>query len=485
MGGEIESMKYKAEMLKKKELAEKEAYEKKKAKEVEDFKAKKQNETIIQKYHKKQLKQYELNILYYDEEMQDKGENSDNCAFFRMNTKGTFYGCHNLDLFKVVCEKIKKNGKVFILLSSGSAAEKIYNYCIDMNQIRECYIYCSWKEKYIPLLNKYSKLKGVYNIFSDLKEKLSSIKEIKSDTIKSSNLIYFEDYSKIYIKLHYEIIRKYKLFKILKSTNYNEKEFLELMEKNFPNFIDVARQLFPDKEEIINFFKNNTDEKESIIKDVFNCKDDIKSYIKNYTAESFYYRYLNKFLRQGDFDAFRKLSSHISKFIYLLYEYRKNNISSYGKTDLYRKMYISLDAVNNYASSIGKVICFPSFTSTSIEDGAFSPTKYNPSDHLVKLIIKQNETKSVVSIGNDSIYKSEKEYLFLPFSFFKIVDVRKKEGTSQSPHIINLIALNSDKPIEEMFSDFMDNKTDNLDPEGLDMLSLSYNKEKIIFNPLY
>ena len=443
---------------------------------------KKQNESLIQK---KQLKQYALNILYYDESLKDKGENSDNCSFFQMNIKGTFYGCHNLDLFKIVCEKIKKSDKTFILLSSGSSAEKIYNYCLDMNQIRECYIYCSWKEKYIPLLNKYSKLKGVYNIFSELKEKLYTIKEIKSDSITSSSLIYFEDYSKIYIKLHYEIIRKYKLFKILKSNNFDENKFLELIEIHFPNFIDVARQLFPDKEEIINFFKNNTNESESTIKEVFNCKDDIESYIRNYTAESFYYRYLNKFLRQGDFDAFRKLSSHISKFIYLLYEYRKENISSYGKGDLFRKMYISLDEVNNYSSSIGKVICFPSFTSTSIEDGSFTPTKYNPSDHLVKLIIKQNEAKSVVSIGNYSIFKSEKEYLFLPFSFFKIVEVRKKKGTSENPHIINLIALNSDKPIEEMFSDFMDNKTDNLDPEGLDLINLDNNNEKMIFNPIY
>jgi hypothetical protein len=410
-GGEIQSIEFQAKYLEEK-IKQEPAYQK--------HLTEKQNESLIQKYQKKQLKQFVLNILYYDESLKDIKENSDNCALFRMNTKGTFYGCHNLDLFKIVCEKIKKSGKIFILLSSGSSAEKIYNYCINMNQIRECYIYCSWKEKYIPLLNKYSKLKGVYNNFNELKEKLLTIKEIESHSITSSNLIYFEDYSKIYIKLHYEIIRKYKLFKELKSTNFDENEILEQIKIHFPNFIDVARQLFPDKKEIINFFKNKIkNENEKTIKEVFNCKDDIKSYIGNYTADSFYHKYLNKFLREGDFDSFRKLSSHISKFIYLLYEYRKENISSHGKTDLFRKMYISLDEVNNYSYSIGRVICFPSFTSTSIEDGCFSPTKYNPSDHLVKLIIRQNESKSVVSISNYSKFKSEKEYLFLPFSFLK------------------------------------------------------------------
>ena len=103
--------------------------------------------------------------------------------------------------------------------------------------------------------------------------------------------------------------------------------------------------------------------------------------------------------------------------LYIYYMNRKENISSHGKTGYFRKIYISLDEVNNYSSSIRKVMCFRSFTSSSIEDGFYSLTK-NPSGHLVKLIIKQNETKYVASIGNYSIFKSEKEYLFLLFSFF-------------------------------------------------------------------
>ena len=47
-----------------------------------------------------------------------------------------------------------------------------------------------------------------------------------------------------------------------------------------------------------------------------------------------------------------------------------------------------------------------------------------------------------------------------------------------------MIALNSDKPIEEMFSEFINNKVDNLDPEDLDLLNLSNNNENIIFNPI-
>ena len=63
------------------------------------------------------IKKYNLNILYYDEHLRNEEENSDNCSFIEMNINGTFYGCHNFELFKIICEKIKNKNKEFILLS--------------------------------------------------------------------------------------------------------------------------------------------------------------------------------------------------------------------------------------------------------------------------------------------------------------------------------------------------------------------------------
>ena len=64
------------------------------------------NQLNSQYYEEKnEMKKYNLNILYYDENLRDKGENSDNCTFFDLNINGTFYGCHYFELFKIVCEK--------------------------------------------------------------------------------------------------------------------------------------------------------------------------------------------------------------------------------------------------------------------------------------------------------------------------------------------------------------------------------------------
>ena len=436
------------------------------------------------------MKKYNLNILYYDENLRDKGENSDNCTFFDLNINGTFYGCHYFELFKIVCEKIVGNKKEFILLCSGSSAKKIFDYCSTIKEIREYYIYCYFKEKYIHLKNIYPKLKGIYNIFDDLKEKLYTIKEIQIKNISSSNLIFFDDYSRLYIKLHFEFIRKYSLYKLLKSKNCNESQFLNFVKCEYPYFLALAKQLFPDKNKTIEFFLKNTNESINILNQVFKCDDNIldyniETYIHNYTKEGFYYKYINKFLREGNFDAFRTLSSHIAKFIFKLYDYREKNLHKQKKSDLYRRMYLNTKDIQIYKQSINQVICYPSFTSTSIKKDGYMPNKYNTYDELVLLIIEQNNTKSAVLISEFSEFPEEEEYLFLPFSFFKIKKVELKKGSKDDPHLIHLLALDSDKPIEEMFSDFITKETDNLNPERLDFLLLKNNRKKIEFNKIY
>jgi len=327
-------------------------------------------------------------------------------------------------------------------------------------------------------MDKYPKLKGVFNNFNQLKKCLLSFPSAKiEDAIKSSNLINFKDYNNIYIKMHFEIIRKYFLYKILKTNN--KQKYLEFAKKKGDYYFKIAEELLSnDEDEVIKYFQENTDENLELIKLFVKCHHNINNYVSNYTIESFYYKYLNKALREGDFDNFRRLSSHISKFIYHLLEFRKQNYQTNNQI-LYRNMYLSLEELNVYENSINKVICYPSFTSTSLYDN-FMP-KNMPNKQLVKLIINQNNSQSVVSISKISENPNEKEYLFLPFSFFKIQNV--KLGNGKIPHIINLLALNSEKPIEEMILDFILNETDNLDPEGLDMLYLTNNENTIVINP--
>ena len=136
-----------------------------------------------------------FNILYYDENLITSSENNEICSFFKINNQGTFYGIHNFDLFKYICEKIKDSNKSFLLISSGSSSEKIFNYISDINvkEFKAYYIYCYEKAKYLPLIKKYRKLKGVYNDYNDFKNQIFLIEGIKNEIKQSSNLIFWND----------------------------------------------------------------------------------------------------------------------------------------------------------------------------------------------------------------------------------------------------------------------------------------------------
>ena len=337
------------------------------------------------------------------------------------------------------------------------------------------------KDEYEPLRKTHPKLKGIYIKFEDLKKNVFSAENLlcKNPPIKSSNLIFFDDYNSTYIKLHIEIIRKFSLYKLIKSYN-NSSMFIETVKKKKNvYYVNLAREiLYYDDEAMIKFFRTKTKEPESILKLIFNSIHNIKNYISNYTVESFYYRYINLFLRTGDFNSFRLISNHISKFIYHLLEYRKT-INQNGTSTLYRSMHITPQECKTYLNSIGRVICYPSFTSTSSKNDAFCPFVFDLNTIPVKLIIQQNNCKSIISIRDLSEHPSEEEYLCLPFTFFKITNVELKVNS----FTIYMTALNSPKPIEEMFLEFMENENDNLDPEGLDMLRLANNDTFLYLNP--
>ena len=86
-------------------------------------------------------------------------------------------------------------------------------------------------------------------------------------------------------------------------------------------------------------------------------------------------------------------------------------------------MCINKNDIKLYEQSVDRVICYPSFTSTSIGKNKFMLSEPDSESNIILLIIEQNNTKSVVSIRDFSAFKGEEEYLFLPFSFFKITKV--------------------------------------------------------------
>jgi hypothetical protein len=117
-----------------------------------------------------------------------------------------------------------------------------------------------------------------------------------------------------------------------------------------------------------------------------------------------------------------------------------------------------------YKISIGELICYPAFTSTSIKDISKYdfPTsiaievnnishndisvvliiKYNIYNTFLQKIFKKSYVTPCINVSKYSINPSEEEYIFPPFSFFRIENVENRSVTSKDPHIIYMTVPN-------------------------------------------
>ena len=357
-----------------------------------------------------------INIIYHDENYKifQESINSD-ARRFKEACNGTFIFSNSMEVFETIIKEIHlknsiKNINKFLLITTGSTFKKVVDF-LNSNKysglISKACIYCMRKEKYLPLMKDYEILGGVFHIPSDV------VNFIKNNCIENnvifdfSKLVTYENYTSKYNELH-KIISKY----------YSK---INLNSFNFA--IDLIR-------DILN--KNNIKAQE-LYKILETFQSDDYEIIKQYT-ENFYY-YVNKWLLNLDNLVYEKFGCLIGGLMFKLNEYGiKNDKGIKENCILYRGMYINyLDALS-FQIHKGKIISFQTFISTSIKEktGIFFSKKERKTleerknncmfSTLIK--INYNWNKDLFPLCFDikelSKYTTEEEYLFHPFSFFKI-----------------------------------------------------------------
>jgi len=149
-------------------------------------------------------------------------------------------------------------------------------------------------------------------------------------------------------------------------------------------------------------------------------------------------------------EKYKQISGYVSTLIYsMAYLYNKSHIYGvFRDVTLYRGIMLKISDLCLYSVSIDKLICFPSFTSTSIRKN----TIVNFPTDMAKKINELDNQYCVIMVINYSyqegnfspvfdisrINPSEAEFLFPPFSFFKIKDVNINKGTPENPSYIYL-----------------------------------------------
>ena len=349
------------------------------------------------------------------------------------------YGVDTFEKFKFILNLFHKTNQNFYLISSGSGTKEFMSsgyYEEYKNRIIDFLIFCFDKTSYLPLLKttKVSMVENVnfQNIIEQIKTKEPQINE--QEYIKHlSSFLLLDEYFDRPIEIHEKIAKFF-------DENYTMPSFDESIKAKILDILNKIAQTKDDFEKakgIIENIKNETD--------IINC----------YTSESIIVYFLNKCLREVD-DKFIELAGLMT---YALYKYYNDNPGIKINEDivLYRKLTLSIKDLYAYDLFEKKIICFPSFTSTSKNIDAFDypeVKKHKNSMYgtnsdkficreksvLIKISYKYKEGYECpcFSIKDISQFENEEEYVFPPFSFFRITNYCMNEGTKNDPVVIEL-----------------------------------------------
>ena len=318
-----------------------------------------------------------------------------------------------MDSFKTIINGIERNinnNNKFLLITTGSTFVKIYNFLKEnnfLNSISNIGIYCMYKSKYEHLMKnpQYPELKG---IFTDSGEVICFIEENSLENNKifqTLKLVTYKDYILKYYELH-QIISSY---------------YMNTENNNSYNYAIGLLTTFLNNE-------NKTDNKELF--EGLKAFETNKGYevIREYTGDRIYKK-LNGWLLSLEREPIEKIAYFIGTLMYKLNDYgMKNKKMNKENLILYRGICINyLDALS-YQIYKGEIICFQTFFSSTkkvkIAEGfAMGNTNYQFSTIIeINHSYKEGLYPICFNISELSNYRDEEEYLFNPYSFFKLKD---------------------------------------------------------------
>ena len=290
--------------------------------------------------------------------------------------------------------------------------------------INKLCIYCFEPDKY-----KQEKNELVTLITQSTQEVVNFIKQLSSKDIKPfplTKLITKDEYLNKYKERHKKISEFY--------GDLTVESYKKNMEK-------IKEQLDNDEKDKLLKMK-----KEEVIKGLltFNIEQDLenldKFIIKEYTRNT-YYGDLNRWLmKTKKMKYYEPVAYFTSRLMYSLnlYANKYNKYCENNKQVLHRGTKLYYSCLLPYERAIGKIILLSAFTSTSEkeyvakkwagrgkEEKVYKTSlRFSVVFHITNLYNKDKKwISNSIDIHDNSKYEKEKEVLFQPFSFYKVIKV--------------------------------------------------------------
>ena len=377
------------------------------------------------------------NIIYYDTNTEKyKKDVYGDSNIFEQITPGAFILCNNIDSLEIIKDEILRHRKsekkvIFNLISNGRGYKNDLKKFLAKNKnFKECLnklcIYCMNPDDYEN--EKKENPNFISLITTDKNKVIDFIKDLSTKDIKPfplTKLITLKDYSKKYNERHKKISQFY--------GDLNK----ETYEKNMEKIKEVIED--DEKKKLLKF------KKENILKGLlkFNLEDDLKALdeliIKEYTRNT-YYGDLNRWLMKGKMKYYEPVAYFTSRLMYSLNKYamENNKFCKENKKVLHRGAKLYYSCLLPYERALGKRILLSAFTSSSENEDIANnwagrgrenevyknSLKFSVVFHITNLYDENdNWISNSIDVQDTTKYKIEKEYLFQPFSFYRVTKV--------------------------------------------------------------
>ena len=393
---------------------------------------------------------FNVNLIYYNRNLRSS-KNMEYYRYFSINIIGSYYAIDDFDILKLLISKIREIPftSSYILLMSEDESEKIIKEFNDLDFIMEFIIFYENKNNFLEIKEKYEKIKLITDDFTKIKEYLKTKNNSKEDLDMDNHLaltplITYYDYKKCLYPIH-KILAYFFHFYRRNFSTYHFHEAIKYIKASF------LEQKF--KDDIIEILKKLTQCSKSEFP---------KACIKYYTGEKLCY-IINKALRNFEKN-YVELGHFIGPFYNGLFQYALDNpkMALNKKTILYRDIIMDRLDLYSYQFCERDIICFTSFTSTTLnKELNFKPTKnakkINNDDieqkSYVKMIISYNPKGKCIpqglDVSNETEHPSEKEILLFPFTFLKIDKIEINTGKENDKHYIYMTIINKGDILEE------------------------------------
>jgi len=380
------------------------------------------------------------NIIYYDSNADKyKGNIHSDSDLFERKTPGAFILCTNLKSLSVIRDEILKYRKsekkvIFNLISNGRGyRDHLKDFLKENKDFRESIsklcIYCLNPDRYREYQDEEPEF--ISEIVANKMEVVDYIKRYSSKDIKPfplTKLVTLEDYLDKYKERHKKISEFY--------GDLNK----ETYEKNMEEIKKVI-----DKDEKENLLKKT---KNKIMEGLltFNIEKDLEALdeliIKEYTGNT-YYGDLNRWLMKSKMKYYEPVAYFTSRLMFSLNKYaiRKGKYFNKDKKVLHRGAKLYYSCLLPYERAKGKIILLSAFTSTSEKDSVArtwagrgnereiykNSSKFSVVFHITNVFKQNNWISNGIDVKDSAVYETEKEILFQPFSFYRVIDVNLNE----------------------------------------------------------